>query len=59
MKKLIPKRGDYRMRAHVNPFNKTNYPFPSNHKYVDWSKHFPKRFALPEQENIQPFCNTD
>lgn len=59
MKRLLPKKGEYRMRAHMNPFNKTTYPFPSDHTFVDWSKHFPKRFGLSEEENIHPYCNTD
>ena len=45
MKRLVPKKGEYRMRAHMNPFNKATYPYPVDRNYVDWSKHFPNRFG--------------
>ena len=45
MKRLVPKKGEYRMRAHMNPFIKTTYPYPVDRNYVDWSKHFPNRFG--------------
>ena len=40
----LPKRADYRMRAHCNPLSDTAFPFPLNPNYVDWSKFFPKYF---------------
>ena len=45
--RLIPKKGDYRMRAHINPLNSTTFPYPQHYSYVDWSLHFPKAFNIP------------
>lgn len=40
----LPKKADYRMRAHCNPLSDTAFPFPLNPNYVDWCKFFPKYF---------------
>ena len=37
----MPKRADYRMRAHINPLNATPFAYPLNPSYVDWKSHFP------------------
>jgi len=39
--RLIPKKADYRMRAHINPLSSTTFPFPAHHTYVDWRAHYP------------------
>jgi tRNA (guanine-N7-)-methyltransferase len=40
--KGLPKKGDYRVRAHINPLNISTFPFPQHHSYVDWKEHYPK-----------------
>jgi tRNA (guanine-N7-)-methyltransferase len=40
----LPKKADYRMRAHCNPLSDTAFPFPLNPDYVDWSKFYPQHF---------------
>lgn len=57
MNKLIPKKGDFRMRAHINPFNRAFFPFPPHPSYVDWRLHFPIMFNLNSDGRI--YCNTD
>lgn len=43
-KVALPKKADYRMRAHCNPLSDTAFPFPLNPDYVDWSKMYPYYF---------------
>lgn len=40
----MPKKAEYRMRAHINPLNATTFPYPPHHSYVDWAAHYPKFF---------------
>lgn len=40
----MPKKGNYRMHAHINPFNETLFPFPLNPDFVNWSIHYPLYF---------------
>ncbi len=42
--RLMPKKKDYRMRAHINPLNTTVFQYPSHHTYVDWKVHYPLFF---------------
>lgn len=37
----MPKKANYRMRAHINPLNATPFPYPLNPSYVDWKAHYP------------------
>ncbi len=37
----MPHKSDYRMHAHINPFQDLNIPYPLNPSYVDWSLHYP------------------
>ena len=58
MQRLLPKRADFRMRAHINPFNTPFFPYPPHHSYVDWKKHFPLHFGGDiNDKNI--CCNTE
>jgi tRNA (guanine-N7-)-methyltransferase len=43
--RLIPKKADYRMRAHINPLSSTTFPFPPHHTFVDWRSHYPAKFG--------------
>jgi tRNA (guanine-N7-)-methyltransferase len=54
----MPKKAEYRMRAHINPFNDTPFPYPLNPNYVNWSLHYPKFFNLPQEDNEKIYCNT-
>ena len=40
--KLIPNKRLYRSRAHINPLNMPNFPYPHNYHYINWSQYFPK-----------------
>lgn len=42
---MIPKKKDYRMRAHINPLNTTPFPYPSHHTFVDWKAHYPLHYG--------------
>lgn len=55
---LMPKKKDYRMRAHINPLNTTPFPFPPHHTFVDWKAHFPLKFGGTVEDNQKPCCNT-
>ncbi|EAR97720.2 tRNA (guanine-N(7))-methyltransferase (macronuclear) [Tetrahymena thermophila SB210] len=57
--RLMPKRGEYRMRAHINPLNDTPFPYPLNPDYVNWKIHYPKFFDGTDEENQKVFCNTN
>lgn len=54
----MPKKKDYRMRAHINPLNTTPFPFPPHHTFVDWKAHFPLKFGGSQEDNQKPCCNT-
>ena len=56
--RLIPKKADYRMRAHINPLSSTTFPFPPHHTFVDWKKHYPLKFGGSSEDNFQITCNT-
>lgn len=57
--RLLPKKADYRMRAHINPLSSTTFPYPPHHSYIDWRPHYPLKFGLSEQENTTLItCNT-
>lgn len=55
----MPKRAEYRMRAHINPLNSTPFPFPPHHSYVDWKRHYPAFFeGTTVEDNLKVYCNT-
>lgn len=56
--RLIPKKADYRMRAHINPLGSTTFPFPPHHTYVDWKAHYPLKFGGTAEDNLKVSCNT-
>lgn len=58
MQRIIPRRGDFRMRAHINPFNTPFFPFPPHPTYVDWKLHFPLHFQ-GDVNDSRIHCNTD
>jgi len=58
-KRLMPKKADYRMRAHINPLNDTPFPYPTNPDYVNWKLHFPKFFGGTDEENQKIYVNTN
>jgi tRNA (guanine-N7-)-methyltransferase len=41
VERIMPKKAEYRMRAHINPLNTTPFPFPPHHSFVDWKSHYP------------------
>ena len=53
MNRLMPKKADYRMRAHINPLSSTTFPFPPHHTYVDWKAHYPKMYGESKELNHQ------
>lgn len=55
---LMPKKKDYRMRAHINPLNTTPFPYPPHHTFVDWKGHYPLHFGGTQEENKIAYCNT-
>lgn len=57
--RLLPKKADYRMRAHINPLSSTTFPYPAHHTYVDWKNHYPKYFGMSSEQNTSIItCNT-
>lgn len=38
---VLPKKRNYRMRAHCNVLSDTAFPFPLNPDWVDWTYHYP------------------
>jgi tRNA (guanine-N7-)-methyltransferase len=59
MQRLIPRKGDFLMRAHINPFNTPFFPFPPHPSYVDWKLHFPLHYGGDLEDNFKIYCNTD
>ena len=58
MGRLMPKKADYRMRAHINPLSSTTFPYPPHHTFVDWKAHYPKFYGGTSSENHLVSCNT-
>jgi tRNA (guanine-N7-)-methyltransferase len=54
----MPKKADYRMRAHINPLNTTPFPYPQHHSFVDWKAHYPSMYGGSKKENEEVNCNT-
>ena len=57
-KRLMPKRADYRMRAHINPLNTTPFAYPLNPSHVNWRAHYPSILGGEEKERLAISCNT-
>mmetsp|Transcript_56549 Transcript_56549/g.64813 ORF Transcript_56549/g.64813 Transcript_56549/m.64813 type:complete len:300 (+) Transcript_56549:45-944(+) len=57
-RRMMPKKADYRMRAHVNPLNATPFPYPLNPDYVNWKLHYPMYFGGTAEENDLLYLNT-
>eukprot|EP00831_Metopus_contortus_P018646 TRINITY_DN17969_c0_g1_i2.p3 TRINITY_DN17969_c0_g1~~TRINITY_DN17969_c0_g1_i2.p3 ORF type:complete len:102 (+),score=5.77 TRINITY_DN17969_c0_g1_i2:148-453(+) len=58
MEITMPKKGKYRMQAHINPLNKVTYPFPRSPDHVDWSLHYPMFFKGTTEKkfgNVQQY----
>ncbi|CAH7683664.1 putative methyltransferase-domain-containing protein [Phakopsora pachyrhizi] len=47
---IMPRKRFYRQRAHANPFSDHNLEYPACPEQMDWSKHFPKYFNSPTEE---------
>ena len=58
VKKLMPKKTLYRMRAHINPLSAPNFPVPFKPSYVDWSVHFPKAYGIDNNNDGKICLNT-
>ena len=48
----MPKKGLYRMHAHINPFNPLTIAHPLNTTYVDWAEHYPHFYGFKDQQTI-------
>jgi len=57
-KRLMPRKADFRMRAHINPLNDTPFPCPLNPDYADWKLHFPLFYGGTEEDNQKLYLNT-
>ena len=55
----MPKKGKYRMRAHINPLNEINYPVPFAPSHVDWSIHYPLFFGGTNEQNLLMYDNSN
>uniref|UniRef100_A0A0G4I5J8 tRNA (guanine-N(7)-)-methyltransferase n=1 Tax=Chromera velia CCMP2878 TaxID=1169474 RepID=A0A0G4I5J8_9ALVE len=54
-----PKKGEYRQRAHVNPFSDAvTIEYPPSPDWVDWSLHFPSFFGREEEKGGKLPLNT-
>ena len=47
----MPKKSKHRMRAHINPLNRVNYPFPISPDHVNWKLHFPLFYNGTKEED--------
>ncbi|KZO96745.1 tRNA-methyltransferase [Calocera viscosa TUFC12733] len=45
---LLPKKRNYRQRAHANPFSDHSLQYPLAPSMMDWSPHYPAYFPSPE-----------
>lgn len=52
----LPKKRDYRQRAHCNPLSDRNIPYPLNPDVVDWTEFYPVLQKNPE--SIPEHCPT-
>eukprot|EP00742_Colponemidia_sp_Colp-10_P004016 GILJ01004284.1.p1 GENE.GILJ01004284.1~~GILJ01004284.1.p1 ORF type:complete len:299 (-),score=32.87 GILJ01004284.1:131-964(-) len=48
-KRLMPRKADFRMRAHCNPLSDSAFPYPTDPDHVDWSTHYPSFFNMPDE----------
>lgn len=56
--RLMPRKREFRSRAHINPLNETEFPTPLNPDYVNWRIHYPKFFGGQKEEYGKVFTNT-
>jgi tRNA (guanine-N7-)-methyltransferase len=56
--RVLPRKADFRMRAHINPLNSPFFPFPPHPAYANWQQHFPLHFGAPAHHNQLIYCNT-
>lgn len=54
----MPKKSKYRMRAHINPLNRVNFPFPLTPNHVNWKLHYPLFYGGSNKENENIYCNS-
>ena len=55
----MPKKSKYRMRAHINPLNRVNYPFPLTPSHVNWKLHYPLFYSGTNKDNENIYCNSN
>ncbi len=55
----LPKKSQYRMRAHCNPLAEISISYPITPKSVDWSLHYPMLFNKSAKENAEIFNNSN
>jgi len=48
----MPKKGLYRMHAHINPFNPLHIAHPLNTTYVDWAEHYPALYGHKDTSRV-------
>eukprot|EP00345_Euplotes_harpa_P002700 CAMPEP_0168332192 /NCGR_PEP_ID=MMETSP0213-20121227/8812_1 /TAXON_ID=151035 /ORGANISM="Euplotes harpa, Strain FSP1.4" /LENGTH=272 /DNA_ID=CAMNT_0008336171 /DNA_START=301 /DNA_END=1120 /DNA_ORIENTATION=+ len=53
----MPKKTNYRMRAHINPLNEFKHPIPPSPEWVDWSVHFPAFFGILDNNEDKLVAN--
>lgn len=53
-----PKKTQYRMHAHINPFNPLSFDFPATPDHVDWSIHYPMHYGIPNNNDNKVVVNT-
>jgi hypothetical protein len=45
----MPKKGLYRMHAHINPFNPLHIAHPLNTTFVEWAEHYPAFYNIKDE----------
>lgn len=50
----LPKKANYRQRAHCNPLTDVHFDIPTKPSQVDWSTHFPELYASAKEKNVDP-----
>ncbi len=55
----MPRKRDFRMRAHINPLSETRFPFPKTPDYLNMRIHYPLFFGGTQEENEKIHGNTD
>lgn len=54
----MPRKTNFRMHAHINPFNPLNCDHPINSRFVDWSVHYPLFYGINDNNKNKIVVNT-